>query len=171
MPNLLYIRGTPGSGKHTVAKLLEQRLGWTLFWQHDLDAICKIVGSHPGDCSLARVMDEVTAPILRHLLSEDRNVIYVRPSRDEQTVWNVRRMLAYEHNFTLVRLEASYETLVRRVEQRAATDYRISTTSQLRQYMTDRPMGLIPGEHVIDTDDLTPEQVADEVLRIIGGGK
>ena len=165
MPDFLYIRGTPGSGKHTVAKILERDLGWTLFWSHDLDAICRIVGSRAGDCSLARVMDEVTTPIIRHLLEQGKNVIYVRPSRDEETVVQVRNTVQEfdDYRFHLVHLHAQYETLCKRVQSREPSDFRISSVQALKEYVDARPMAIFGDAKWIDTSTYHPRDVADFV--------
>lgn len=165
-PTFLYLRGCPGSGKITVARVLERELGWRLFWIHDLDGICRIVKNH----RIPRLMDEITAPIVRHLLAESHNVIYVRPSRDAETVNRVREIVgASNHRFVLVRLTAAYHDLWRRVTTRPRNDFRVHDKAGLDEYLDSRPETPIDGEHVIDTGNRSPQMVAGEIRRILEG--
>ena len=162
MKHFLYILGTPGVGKITVARLLEKELGWRVFWFHDIkNAVTDIV----EDRRIPRLMDEVTTPILKYMLAKDENVIYVRPSADRETVEHVRDLVAQYpgYQFRPVRLLASYETLVARVTARK-DPYRIQDKAGLDDYMK-RGINKIDGELEVDTDELTPEQVAKAVLK------
>lgn len=154
---LLFIRGEPGSGKITVARILEARLGWKLFWLHDLDGIVKIVGGN----KIPRLMDDITKPVLTHLIREHKNLIYVRPARDRETVDEVKSLAAkLGVKVKVVRLTASFDRLVYRVEQRDEASYRLSSKLELEEYLKARPLAVMEGEAVINTDAITPEETA-----------
>ena len=165
MKTLLYLRGKPGSGKITVARILEQQLGFKLFWFHDIkNAVYGIVREH----RIPRLMDEITAPILNYLLERKENILYVRPSPDKETVENIRTLTGKdpEYRFVVILLEASYETLQERVQGRD-DPFRITSKADLDSYLSERSMAEIPGEHIIQTDALDPTQTAAEIVRII----
>ena len=165
MKTFLYIRGNPGTGKITVGKIIEAKLGWKLFWFHDLkNTIFHIVHEH----RIPRLMDEVTGPIIRHLLQKGENIIYIRPSPDQETVENIQRIVTKhkEYQFRVVRLTASLATLYDRVSARQ-DPYRITSKEDLESYLQERTMADIAKEKVISTDDLTPEQVANQVLEFV----
>lgn len=160
----LYLRGSPGAGKHTVARILARRLNWKLFWLHDLDGICKVVGSH----QIPRLMDEVTRPILQHLLAQEQNLIYVRPSRDAETVRRVRELVACSgRRFLPVQLMAPYATLVARVAARPEGDCRIHDEAGLKEYLSARPPSCLAGEVCISTDECTPARVAYRIEELL----
>ncbi len=105
----LYVRGNPGVGKITVARILEKELGWRVFWFHDVkNAVYNIVQEH----RIPRLMDEVTAPIISRLLSKGDNIIYTRCSPDKETVDKVRSLVTSDASYTFlpILLTASYET-------------------------------------------------------------
>lgn len=164
MNHFLYIRGVPGTGKITVAKKIEEKLGWKLFWFHDIkNAVFHVVGKH----RIPRLMDEVTSPVIKYLLDNRENVIYVRPSPDHETIDKVRTLVRDHKNydFQVVRLTASYKTLVQRVMERS-DQYRITSKQELDEYLGERSMVDVEGEHVIETDDRTPEEVASQIETI-----
>lgn len=161
---LLFIRGEPGSGKITVARILEQRLGWKLFWLHDLDGIVKIVGGN----KIPRLMDDITKPVITHLIREHKNLIYVRPARDKETVEEVKSLAAkLGVKVNLVRLTASFDSLVYRVEQRDEASYRLSSKIELEEYLKARPLAEVEGEVVIGTDNDTPQQTANRIEALL----
>lgn len=166
MSNFLYLRGNPGVGKITVARLLEEDLGWRVFWLHDLkNAVYMIVKTH----RIPRLMDAVTTPVISHLLEQGADVIYVRPSPDRQTVEQVQQLVLQTPGYTFwpVQLTASRDTLVERVNQRD-DPFRISNTADLDTYLQERPPAAIDGELVINTDSLTPQQTAEAIKRQLG---
>ncbi|MBI5138272.1 MAG: hypothetical protein HZA95_00550 [Candidatus Vogelbacteria bacterium] len=164
--NFLYIRGNPGVGKITVARVLQKQMGWKLFWFHDLkNAIYNIVQEH----RIPRLMDEVTVPVVRYMLEKGENIIYVRPSPDLKTVENIREAVqAYpEYTFHVVQLTAPYDVLHERVISRE-DPYRITNKKDLDAYMGERAMSSIDDEHCVATEGKTAEDVAMTIMRIIG---
>lgn len=166
---LLYLFGDPGTGKITVARLLERALGWKLFWLHDLDEVCKIVGRYP----VPRLMDDVSCAVLGELMSCGQDIIYVRPSRSQGSITRVQGTAhMYGYEVTLVRLMANYSTLVERVESRGLANgqlhTRIGCKRQLDSYLDARPPCPIQEEErCIDTTHVPPEDVAARVLEIL----
>lgn len=161
----VYLRGKPGVGKITVARILQGTLGWKLFWFHDLkNAVYEVVQEH----RIPHLMSEVTQPVIRYLLNRKEDIIYVRPSPDEKTVEDIREIVAEfpDYRFIVVRLEAPYESLLERVSGRD-DPYRISDKASLDSYLSERDMANISHEIVIETAGLTPEEVANKVCKAI----
>jgi hypothetical protein len=109
-------------------------------------------------------MDEVTMPILRYLLDNGQSIIYVRPSADKETIEHIHDLVRKYPDYTFhpVRLGASYETLLARVTQRD-DPYRIGNKEGLDDYLK-RGTATVEGELVIETDELTPDEVSQKVL-------
>lgn len=162
-PVFIYLKGVPGTGKITVARILKRKLGYRLFWFHDLkNAIFRIVKEH----RLRALMNEVTGPIVKYLVNKSENVIYIRPSADPETVKAVGAIVkATGHKFVVINLTANYKELVKRVSGRREK-YRISNKKDLDAYLATLPgNSRVPGEHNLDTSRLTPEQVADKIIK------
>ena len=158
---LLYLFGEPGTGKITVARILQERLGWRLFWLHDLDGVCAIVGRYP----LPRLMDKISLTVLEELMDGGENIIYARPSRDRETVERVQELSADRGYHCLpVRLCANYDTMVSRVSSRKPSPFRISSKGEFDQYSNDRPStSLTVSAYTIYTGSVTADRVADEI--------
>jgi hypothetical protein len=164
MPVCLYIRGEPGSGKITTATILERELGWKVVWLHRFDVVYEVAGGNPGP----KLMDDVLLPVVRHLLTAGQNVIFVRPARGRESVEGVRQVAReLGCGFVLVRLTAAPETLSQRVSSRPLLPFRIQTPAELDDYRNARPLDRLMGEHVIDTTDLEPGQVAGRIKGLL----
>ncbi len=168
MQHFIYLRGKPGVGKITIARLLEQGLddSWRVFWLHDLkNAVYDIVKNH----RIPRLMDEMTQPIIRFMLDRGDNVIFVRPSPDKETVETMVKTLGdyKDLKVSVVCLDASYDTLLQRATSRD-DPHRISDQKELDKYLSEREQVPFPGELVINTDGLTPGQVAAKILKDLG---
>ena len=165
MPTVVYLRGCPGSGKNVCARLLERDLGWPRLWVHQLDVLFKVIGEY----RVPRLTDRLLSEVASYLMGRGKDFIFVRPSRDAASVKSIAELAAANgYNFVPVRLAASYDTLVTRVTRRwAESPFRLTTKEALDEYLEARPESAYPGEHVIDTDNLTPEDVAGKVKELL----
>ncbi len=165
MPTVLYLRGEPGSGKKTVADILNRDRQWALCWLHSLDDVYRIIGHHPPPA----VMDAILRPVVNYLMWKKRDILFVRPARTRQSVESVAeaaKCLGYK--FICIRLTANYDTLLDRVCQREPNDFRVYDGEGLDNYLNARPLEEFPGEHTVNTDKLTPEDAAAQIRKLIG---
>ena len=164
---ILMLRGAPGSGKHTVAQILEKDLGWKLVWHHSLDEVCRIIGDHKNGA----LMNEVTAPILKHLMGLGQNIVYVRPAKDRRTIELVHDLAAQSgYKFILVTLAANYETLCKRVAQREHSEFRVRDKAGLDEYLNrpnEPPINEVDSGWTINTDHHSPRSAADMIMDIL----
>ncbi len=168
MPVCLYLRGVPGSGKYTVSRILERDLGWPRLWVHHFDAVYRAI----GDYKVPWMTDRLMAVVAIELMNRGKDFICVRPARQAVALsYIVQETNRFGHDFIPVRLTASYETLVTRVERRRCgneSPFRLTSKEALDEYLDARPEQPFDGETVIDTDSLTPEQVADRIKVLVG---
>lgn len=165
MPVCLYLRGCPGSGKRTVADVLERDLGWPVVWVHLFDPVYKAIGEY----KVPSLTDKLIRSTANHLMDKGRNLIVARPSRQTWGMWSLSKDAAQKkYTFVPVKLVADYRTLVTRVTRRwTESDFRLTTKEALDEYIGARPEEAFDGEHLIATDDLTPEQVAARVKELL----
>lgn len=166
MPTCLYLRGTPGTGKNTVARILERDLGWPRLWCHHFDAVYRVIGEY----KVPELTDMLMRYVARHIIkNQGRDFMIVRPSRNRVGLDHIAP-IARHHGYTFipVRLTASYPVLVTRVTRRwAESPFRLTTKEALDEYLGARPESEYPGEHVIQTDDLAPEEVAGRIKELL----
>jgi len=167
MPTCLYIRGCPGSGKHTTSRILERDLGWPRLWVHHFDAVYRAIGEY----KVPELTDALIGAAARHLMRHGRDFLIVRPTRDAGTLLGIDTLTRrFQYALVPVRLTASYNTLVTRVRRRACgneSPFRLTTKEALDEYLESRPEQPFEGEHVIDTDELSPEEVAGRIKELL----
>ncbi len=166
MPTCLYLRGVPGSGKHTVAELLSRDLGWPLVWVHSFDPVYAAI----GDYKVPYLTDRLILNVATHLMIRKSNLIVVRPSRSVEGMRFVANQCNSrgDYRFIPVQLTAAYSTLATRVTRRHyESPFRITTAAALDEYLEARSPEAFPGETIIETDDLEPEQVAERIKELL----
>ncbi len=165
MPTVLYLRGSPGSGKRTVADVLDRDLHWPVLWVHSFDAVYRIIGEY----KTPDLTDKLIRDVACHLMQRNRDFMVVRPSRQ---TWGMRGVAeeakSFDYTFVPVMLTASYATLLTRVTRRwSESPFRLTTKEALDEYLAARREEAWPGEHTIDTDKLTPEQVCGRIKELL----
>jgi shikimate kinase len=155
--NRLVLAGAMGAGKTTVGRLVAERLGWPYL---DNDAG---LGRTPADVAEAEgveALHEAEARVLLAALARDRVVVAAPGSAALDPA--LRARLRAE---TVVWLRARAETLAARV----AGSGRPFAGADVAALLAEREPGLAEmATYVVDVDGRTPDQVAGEVLRLIG---
>ncbi|MEK7105228.1 MAG: AAA family ATPase, partial [Patescibacteria group bacterium] len=134
MKHFLFIRGLPASGKITIARELEKQFGWRVLWIHGIkNAIWDVVKKH----DLRQLMREVLDPIVRFMLEEKLDIIFVRTAMDRETIERVRAEVAKhpDYRFDLVTLLADKQTLLERAQSRPFDEHRPSDEKSLNEYL------------------------------------
>ena len=165
MPTVVYLRGAPGTGKRTVADVLERDLGWPVLWVHHFDAVYKAIGEY----KVPLLTDELMGRTADHLMKRGRDFLMVRPSRSSWSVaYTAGIARANGYKFVPVRLTAAYPVLAQRVTRRwHESPFRITTREALDEYLSARPEEPFPGEFEVKTDALTPEQIAGRIKELL----
>lgn len=165
MPTVLYLRGVPGTGKNVVARILERDLKWPRLWVHQLDSLFKII----GDYKVPSLTDKIMRDVSNHIMQSGRDFMVVRPSRQARALDVIKAEAdKFGYRFIPVQLTASYDNLVTRVTRRwAESPFRLTTKDALDEYLGSRKAEAFDGEHLIDTDNLTPEEVAAKVRELL----
>ena len=164
MKHFLFIRGLPASGKITIARELEKKFGWRVLWIHGIkNAIWDVVKKH----DLRELMRQVLDPIVKFMLDEQLDIIFVRTAMDQETIERVREAVAKypDYRFDLVTLLADKSTLLDRVKSRPFDEHRPSDEKSLDEYLARIPAHEQHDERelVLDT---TAMNVDDVVVRI-----
>jgi hypothetical protein len=136
-----------------------------MVWVHQFDAVYQAIGEYKVPTLTDRLIDAV----VDYLTLRKKDFVVVRPAREKHSVHAIGvdcELAGY--NFIPVRLTADYRTLTQRVTRRSyESPCRITTKEALDEYLNARPEQPYPGEHVIATDSLTPEQVAGRIKELL----
>lgn len=166
---MLVLIGYRGTGKSTVAKLLSKRLGMRYV------GMDRAIEEKAG-CSIPEIVEKQGWPGFRDLESE---VAAELLSGDNLIVDTGGGVIERPENIRLLQkaatvfwLKASVETVVSRIEggtQRPALVSGKTFTEEVAEVLERRtPIYESAAHYEIDTDHATPEQVAEEILRIWG---
>jgi len=168
MPVALYLRGAPGTGKNTTARILERGLGWPRLWVHHFDPLYRIVGDH----RLPDLTDRLMRVAANYLMEQRRNLLVVRPSRQTRGMECVQdEAKKFGYTFIAVRLTASYESMLARVQSRQnESPFRVNSKDGLDEYLNSRKEEEFANEIVISTDKMNPEEVAAKIRELIPSG-
>lgn len=167
-PSLVALVGFMGSGKSTVGALLARRLGWRFV---DLD---ERIQQGAGK-SIRRIFEEDGEQVFRELESRALRDLPVRageapglvvaagggaPLRPENRRWFRRRALTFH-------LEISFDTFLRRTARDRERPLLRGSPEELRRLYQSRLPAYREAGQSVDADAPGPEQVVDEMLRIL----
>jgi broad-specificity NMP kinase len=163
----LFIRGLPASGKISIAKKLEKKLGWKIIWLHSIkNAIFDIVKEH----NLSELMRKVMEPITEYVLDSGNSIIFVRPATKTKTVLRMKKLVAKypDYRFDLVTLVADQVELLKRARARK-DPYRINNKTRLNEYMSrSGNIQPIKDELFIDTTNQSLKKTVDQICEHFG---
>lgn len=159
----IVLTGFMGVGKTTVGKKIAQRLGMLFV---DMDEVIE----HREGLAIVDIFDakgekyfrEKEAALFRELLAKENMVI----STGGGTFENADLRREAKERAVSVCLVCSLETIMSRIEQLRATRPLLQkkTPEQIRELFKIRAACYIDCKVCVDTDGLSPEQVADRVF-------
>lgn len=159
--------GYRGTGKSVVGELLAVRLGMLCI---GMDA--KIVEA--AGMSIPEIVEKYGWPKFRDIESETARELAGRDNVIIDTGGGVierpENIESLQANACIFWLKASVDTIVARIQdgtERPALTSGKTFTQEVAQVLEARiPKYKQAAEHEIDTDDLTPQQVADRIVKI-----
>ncbi len=160
---VLVVMGVSGSGKSTVAALVAERLGWDLAEGDDLhpdENVAKMAAGRPlDDDDRAPWLDTVSSWIVEHAMQGVPGVITCSALKRKY------RDVLREHNVVFVYLQGSGDLIGGRMAERSG--HFMPTTLLDSQVATLEPPQA-DERHVVVDATRTPEEEADDVLRLLG---
>ena len=165
MANNLIVVGFSGSGKTSVGRILADRLGWRfvdsddeIFHEQGV-SIAQIFATHGEDRFRSLERDMIAR------LCEDSNQVISVGGGTIVDRCNKRVML--DRNY-VVRLVASPETILRRLSATNLSERPMLTSSdplgRISRLLEDREEHYGAAHLQVDTEDMTPAEVAERVL-------
>jgi gluconokinase len=160
---VLVVMGVSGSGKSTVAALVAERLGWDLAEGDDLhpdENVAKMAAGQPlDDDDRAPWLDTVSSWIVEHAMQGVPGVITCSALKRKY------RDVLREHNVVFVYLQGTSDLIGGRMAERSG--HFMPTTLLDSQVATLEPPQA-DERHVVVDATRTPEEEADDVLRLLG---
>jgi shikimate kinase len=165
----IYLTGFMGSGKSTTGRVLASRLGY-LFVDLDEEIVKR------ADRSISEIFEHEGEPVFRSMESdiirEYAGRVGVFALGGGAILAEANRELLLSTG-TMVYLRATPGTLVSRLAKEAAHRPLLSPGKELEitvvETLNRRKQYYETAHLIVDTDELTPNQVAEELVRLTGG--
>ena len=171
MKSNIFITGFSGSGKTTVGRIVARRLGWRFV---DID---DVISGDEG-VSIATIFAELGERHFRRLERDRLSALAQGAKQVISTGGGVpvdrRNRRVMDSNGVIVCMEARPETIQRRLERQAAEEEHpvvrpmlaaADPAERIRTLKEERQPSYSLAHWTVHTDNLTPEQAADEVVR------
>jgi len=161
--NTLALAGFMGTGKSTVGRLVAERLGWRFV---DTD---QVIEARAG-CTVADIFAtqgesafrQLEAEVCADLAAQDRIVIALGGG----ALLNPHTQTIMLASSLLICLDATLDTLIARVGDDPTRPLFNADHDRLAALYTTRAVHYASLPHHIDTSDITPAAVAEEVLTL-----
>ena len=166
---VIFLYGPPASGKLTIAKKLAEKTGISLFHNHltfDLAEVLHEPFTKPFYDYCADLRLDVFGDA--KLANQDLifTFFYIHP--DDDNFVNQIIHIAGEDNVKFVKIEASSDTLLDRVENKDRAKYsKINSKSVLTRYLKENNWSESiekTNSLIISTDNLTPDEAVQKII-------
>ena len=170
-PQNIFITGFSGSGKTTVSRIVARLLGWAFV---DLDTEIERGAGQPIERIFATSGEAHFRRLERDALTSACQRVRQVVSTGGGIVVDARNRDAMERGGVIACLEARPETLHARLERQARQDadaaarpmlFADDALARIRALKAQRQTAYTHARIIVHTDDLTPEQAAQEVVR------
>lgn len=167
MKKNIYLIGFMGTGKSTVGKILAEKLGMEFC---DTDAL---VETKAGK-TIVEIFDELDEEAFRKMetdvlksVTNRKNLVVSTGGGIVVTMGNMELMRSAGK---LVSLIASPEQIFERIkDDKGRPLLQVeSPLDEIKKMLYDRAPFYINTDHIIETTDMTPEEAAEEIIRLTG---
>ena len=166
---VIFLYGPPASGKLTIAKKLAEKTGISLFHNHltfDLAEVLYEPFTKPFYDYCADLRLDVFGDA--KLAHQDLIFTFFYISPDDDNFVNKIIHIAGEDNVKFVKIEASSDTLLDRVENKDRAKYsKINSKSVLTKYLKENNWSESiekTNSLIISTDNLTPDEAVQKII-------
>ena len=166
---VIFLYGPPASGKLTIAKKLAEKTGISLFHNHltfDLAEVLYEPFTQPFYDYCADLRLDVFGDA--KLAHQDLIFTFFYISPDDDNLVNQIIHIAGEDNVKFVKIEASSDTLLNRVENKDRAKYsKINSKSVLTRYLKENNWSESiekTDSLIISTDNLTPDDAVQKII-------
>ena len=166
---VIFLYGPPASGKLTIAKKLAEKTGISLFHNHltfDLAEVLHEPFTKPFHDYCADLRLDVFGDA--KLAHQDLIFTFFYISPDDDNFVNQIIHIAGEDNVKFVKIEASSDTLLDRVENKDRAKYsKINSKSVLTRYLKENNWSESiekTNSLIISTDNLTPDEAVQKII-------
>ena len=166
---VIFLYGPPASGKLTIAKKLAEKTGISLFHNHltfDLAEVLHEPFTQPFYDYCADLRLDVFGDA--KLVHQDLIFTFFYIPPDDDNFVNQIIHIAGEDNVKFVKIEASSDTLLDRVENKDRAKYsKINSKSVLTRYLKENNWSESiekTDSLIISTDNLTPDEAVQKII-------
>ena len=166
---VIFLYGPPASGKLTIAKKLAEKTGISLFHNHltfDLAEVLYEPFTQPFYDYCADLRLDVFGDA--KLAHQDLIFTFFYIPPDDDNFVNQIIHIAGEDNVKFVKIEASSDTLLNRVENKDRAKYsKINSKSVLTKYLKENNWSESiekTNSLIISTDNLTPDEAVQKII-------
>lgn len=166
MSTFIFIAGAPGSGKSTIAKILQQQLDSPLFefgWIPEFRNTGDRVIPYAEDEALA--FENLTLVVKNYAKHGFKNIIIT--DLDNKRIVELSDVFQ-DFDYTLLTLRLSEDSVLksRVLDASRSSDYRDGEEAvRINQALLSRPA--FPNEHFIDTTNQSPTDLASHILDLL----
>ncbi len=166
---VIFLYGPPASGKFTIAKKLAERTGISLFHNHLTFDLAEVL-YEPFTKPFSDYCENIRLGVFGDAKFAHRDLIlpffYIPP--DDINFVNQIIHIAGEGNVKFVKIEASIDTLLDRVENVDRAKYsKINSKSVLARYLKENNWNQsieTADSLIINTDNLTPDEAVQKII-------
>jgi broad-specificity NMP kinase len=171
MMKLIFLYGPPASGKLTIARELEKRIGFKLFHNHlTVDLVSSVFEF--GSDSFVELRERIWLDVFKQAAIDGISMIFTfAPERTVRSSLIEQVKQAVEDNVIFVELTCDEAELERRVENKSRADFgKLNSVEFYRKLKADGVFDYsMPDPHFkVDTTSISPTETAKAIKEFLG---